>query len=661
MRKVMLSSALLALVTSAAFAQVNEEMIARVAAGEVTEARASWWGFDEEDSTEALQAAIDSGAPKLIVENMGRPWIVRPMRLASNQEIVFEEGCEVLAKRGEFHAIGDSLFRGSGVEHVILRGEAATFRMWREDYANPELYEKAEWRHCLNLSGCTNLQVIGLTLRESGGDGIYLGAGAAGACRDIVIRGVTSDGNYRQGISVISAENLLIEDCVLSNTRGTPPEAGIDFEPNNPGDRLVNIVMRNCLSTGNATSGYVVAFPTLNAESEPISLRFENCRSVNDGSVAAWTTSTGTLEGTPQGRIEFVNCTFEGSRGEGLKLTQPAERDMLRLTHCQVLDCGLGSPAVSPIMFGSRLEADAPAGGALLEGVVVRDPLARPPIGYHNEAGVPLRNVRGTLLIEQEGARTEVAITPEKLAEWVPDTIIADIPRVSLEGLALTPRPSAAPLAPGEVGWPVIRGAANYLLHAGAGDHVSFDVEYMQVGQYGGDTIPVTVTTAGGEEVCVVDAPFKERTTVAFTAPETGLYRVALTPGTNRCRIADASHPMAVVIGTSPLKLISSPGRLAIYVPAGTEWFGVRVAGQGAGEAVKATLIAPDGEVFGEVDNQFSMHQFEVRLPEPSVGEEWTLVLAQPTATTMEDHSLELRGVPPLVVGAGAPLLVPAR
>ena len=190
---------------------------------------------------------------------------------------------------------------------------------------------------------------------------------------------------------------------------------------------------------------------------------------------------------------------------------------------------------------------------------------------------------------------------------------------------------------------------------------MSFDVEYMQVGQYRGETMPVTVTTAAGEEVCVVDAPFQERTTVAFAAPETGLYHVALSPGTNRCRIADASNPMAVAIGTSPLKLISSPGRLAFYVPAGTEWFGVRVAGQGAGEAVKATLIAPDGEVFGEVDNQFSLHQFEVRLPEPSAGEEWTLVLAQPTATTMEDHSLELRGVPPLVVGAGAPLLVPEQ
>jgi len=644
------------LIASTAWGQVNQEMIDRVAAGEISEARASWWGFDPEDSTEALQAAIDSGAPKLIVENMGEPWVVRPITLASNQEIVFEDGCEVLAKRGEFHAIGASLFRAPRVENLTLRGEGATFRMWREDYANPELYEKAEWRHCLNLGGCSNVQVLGLTLTESGGDGIYIGSG----CRDVTIRGVTCDANYRQGISVISAENLLIEDCVLSNTRGTPPEAGIDFEPNRETDRLVNVVLRNCLTTGNATSGYVVAIPQLNAGSEPVSIRFEGCRSIDDGVMAAWTTMTGTLEGTPQGRIEFVGCTFEGCRYAGLTLSAAAARDMLRLTDCQVLDCAQETPLVSPIMFASRLGADAPAGGALLENVIVRDALSRPPIGYDNPAGVPLRDVRGTVIIERDGERTPVELTAEQLTEWMPASTVTEIPRVSLEGLALEPHAAAEPVAPDEARWPVIRGAANYALYAEAGDAVSFVVDYMQVGKYRGEPMPVTVTSAAGEQVCEVTAPFQEQTTVAFTAPETGLYHVTFNPGTNRCRLTDASNPMAVVIGDHPLKLILSAGRLAFWVPPGTEIFGVRVAGQGAGEAIKATLIDPGGEVFGSVDNQFSMHQFEVRGEKASAGGEWTLALEAPSNTTWEDHSVELRGVPPLLAPAGAPLLIPA-
>ena len=53
----------LALALSAAQAaapqeQTNAEALELVRAGKIDIARASWWGFDPEDSTDALQAAI---------------------------------------------------------------------------------------------------------------------------------------------------------------------------------------------------------------------------------------------------------------------------------------------------------------------------------------------------------------------------------------------------------------------------------------------------------------------------------------------------------------------------------------------------------------------------------------------------------------------------
>ncbi len=82
--------ALLTLLPAAAQIAPDAAKIAGVADGTITEAKASWWGFDPEDSTAALQAAIDSGVPKLIVEKMAGPWIVTPITLVSNQEILFE-------------------------------------------------------------------------------------------------------------------------------------------------------------------------------------------------------------------------------------------------------------------------------------------------------------------------------------------------------------------------------------------------------------------------------------------------------------------------------------------------------------------------------------------------------------------------------------------
>ena len=98
------------LVVSAALADrmpVNQAAIDGVKSGELNTATASWWGFDPEDSTEALRSAINSGAKKLTVDNMGSPWIVEPMQLASNQEILFQKGVVVQAKRGSFKGTGD--------------------------------------------------------------------------------------------------------------------------------------------------------------------------------------------------------------------------------------------------------------------------------------------------------------------------------------------------------------------------------------------------------------------------------------------------------------------------------------------------------------------------------------------------------------------------
>ena len=640
--------------------QVNQEMIDQVAAGEITEARASWWGFNEEDSTEALQAAINSGAQKLIVENMGKPWIVRPMSLASNQEIIFEEGCEVLAKRGEFEGRNDTLFTARGVENVTIRGYGATWRMWREDYDNPELYEKAEWRHCLALRGVDGVNVYGLTLRESGGDGIYFGAGGV-TNFNVHIKDVICDSNYRQGISVITAENLLIEDTIMRNTSGTPPQAGIDFEPNNPEERLVNIVMRNCLTENNNSTGYTFYLRPMDATSLPVSVRFENCRSVGDGGYGTRVVTDTTLENSVDGLIEYVDCVFESSARPGIGISKPAERGTVRFVNCKVINTGGEDTTVSPIMFNSRMGADVPVGGVEFVDLELHDSPDRDPIGYVDQGGgIPIADVSGNLiLVDEQGERENLQLTDELLAEWMPIMAIKNIPRLSLDDMTLVPLVLDSPAVVTAINWPVIRRDGSYVLYAGEGDEVSFTVEYTQVGRNAGREMPVRVIAPSGEAACEVAAVFQAETEVRFTAPETGIYTIALTAGSNRFALKDPSHPLNLSGASGPIKFIGMNKDLTFFVPVGTMEFGVRVFGEGAGEAVAAKLINPFGEVVGEVDNQFEMHQFHVELEQPSAGEIWTLQIRKPSDTTWEDHFLDLRGVPPLVAPAGATLLVP--
>ena len=88
----------------------NPEAGAQVAAGVLATANASWWGFDSEDATDALQGAINSKAKTVIVPFMNAPWQVRPIFLRSNLELIFEPGVVVLAKKGEFKERLDCLF-----------------------------------------------------------------------------------------------------------------------------------------------------------------------------------------------------------------------------------------------------------------------------------------------------------------------------------------------------------------------------------------------------------------------------------------------------------------------------------------------------------------------------------------------------------------------
>ena len=652
------------LVTGAAWAEVNQEMLDRVAAGEITEAKASWWGFDPEDATEALQAAINSGVPKLTVDNVGKPWVVRPLQLASNQEIHFEKGVEVLAKRGEFKSTGDCLFTASNKENIALVGYEATLRMHRSDYDNPELYKKAEWRHTLSIRSSSNIKVYGLTLAESGGDGIYLGTATRGVTnKDIHIKDVVCESNYRQGISVITAENLLIENTVMRNTGGTPPQAGIDFEPNHPSERLVNVVMRDCLSENNNSAGYVFYLRPMAAHSEPLSVRIENCRAVNNRGVGAGVTNNNLPDSAVTGSIVFSNCILEGNGGPGISVSDnPPSGLKIRFENVTIINPAAEAPHVAPIQLSSRQGADQPIGGIVFDNVRIEDPVERNPMKYHDAAGgLPLEDISGTLVLKKEQEEEAITLTREILDHWMPVTPIKRIPRVSIEGKALRPLTDGAPEGSYGFKHAQLRRAARFVLYAAEGDDVRFTLSYQKVGRYSGDPVPVVVESPAGKQVLSAKAPFEAETEIAFTAPETGVYRITADPGKNRIALTRSSHPVNLFNEDARIELIHAAGDYVFWVPADTAEFGVRVSGEGAGEAIRAMLLDPEGKVVEEVDNVVSMHQFTVEHPESDMGAAWTVRIAKPTEQRWEDHSLALFGIPPLLAPSREALLVPSE
>ena len=384
-----------------------------------TVANAAWWGFDEEDSTAALQAAINSGASNVIVPYMGSAWIVRPIKLSSNQEIVFEPGVVVVAKKGEFKGKNDCLFSAIGKKNVTLRGYGATLRMWKEDYAGAN-YQQGQWRHVLRFVGCRNVKVFGLVLRDSGGDGIYLGQGSTTSppCKDILIEDCICDNNYRQGISVISAEDLQITNCIFKNTSGHSPGAGIDIEPNVFGNKLSNIVVSNCVSENNEGRGFVVALHKLTKLSADISILFVDCYTKGCG--RGLEVGTHGNE-TPKGLVEFKNCAIEDTLSAGIWIVTNARDFDLRFTNCKIKNANSASAFPEkkyifsdtkysfPIVLRTRRQKFfAKTGDIQFIDCHLYDKKPRPAI-YVRTSGSGAINAKGTIYVQNKLAEKLVA------------------------------------------------------------------------------------------------------------------------------------------------------------------------------------------------------------------------------------------------------------
>lgn len=376
--------------------------------------KVSDFGWDPVDSTKYIQAALDSDAATVILDRQAGPWMTLPLLARSNKTVIFEPGVELQAKKGAFLAIRDYLFTLDAVTNVTLIGSGgARMKMHKSDYQKPP-YPRSEWRYALRIVGSTNVFVKGLSFVESGGDGILVARNS----KNVTLLDCICDGNHRQGISVIGAENLLIENCVMRNTSGTPPQAGIDFEPDRSNEPLINCVMRNCVSENNAGNGYEFYLANLTAKTGHLSVLIDNCRSIGDASsvsVGCGPNKDPHDPGAyPKGGIEFRNCLFSKPRFSGIAVgSKPAGSVGLSFDSCAVeMDSASRGNAVT---MESGSIWDAPP----IDNVTFRDFTVRLPEGGKSDwvalsrstiHPAPVTNVSGTVRVTQPGKADRVVV-----------------------------------------------------------------------------------------------------------------------------------------------------------------------------------------------------------------------------------------------------------
>lgn len=136
-------------------------------------------------------------------------------------------------------------------------------------------WDDISYGFAIALHGVHNAEIIGQTWEQFHGEGILCGITQLRnpsdgsipegeyTCENILIQGCTAKNNRRQGISIVDANGLTIDNCLLEDTGmelWTPPAYGIDLECYRERDgsgnlleyaRVENIVISNCVFKNN--------------------------------------------------------------------------------------------------------------------------------------------------------------------------------------------------------------------------------------------------------------------------------------------------------------------------------------------------------------------------------------------------------------------------
>ncbi len=353
-----------------------------------------------------------SDAYDVIIVTPGK-YIVDPITInLNNIELVFQDGVELEAKPIElntnsilygkqgFENPNASLISMYRVNNVIIRGYGTILRMEKAKYMTlPDEYRK-EFRCGVKIVSSRNITVSGLVICDTGGDGVYIGATVDNDefsfSQNITLQNTVVDSAYRNAVGIISVDGLLIENCVLRNTRGTLPECGLKCEPNAASQRLKNIVVRNVTLSNNNESAMYIQADQLKGEygpstSEPIDMLFENLYVKNDKGIKILRF----FENRPEITVIFRNLIMVDTFW-GLQLYVSAQQADITLENC----IWSGIVSQPPVFIYSMENQDS--GGITFRDCQIFDNQKRPSILFSSKPERTLRNVRGTVYVEND-------------------------------------------------------------------------------------------------------------------------------------------------------------------------------------------------------------------------------------------------------------------
>jgi hypothetical protein len=262
------------------------------------------------DDTSVFQTALNSTASHTqILEIPAGSYNISPINFPSNSNMKVDADVTVSANSGFGSSDRMLNVNSNNVTISGAGGSTSVFQMPKARTASQG--DGSQYRHCLGIQNASNVTVTGIACNQSGGDGIYVSAAT-----NVTITKCVFDKNYRDAGSIIGRLNHInITNNVFSNTNGTAPQAGVDLEPNNPGDFVVDVNFTDNTMVNNSGDGLAISLWTLDSTSQPVSITVTRNRSDNNGRYGYFANNNDPSNAA--GTITLNDCTTDQSGSDG--------------------------------------------------------------------------------------------------------------------------------------------------------------------------------------------------------------------------------------------------------------------------------------------------------------------------------------------------------
>lgn len=348
------------------------------------------------DDATAFNLALQAAAGKVlwIPQQSGSYYLIGDnLLIESNTTIVCEPGVVIKTKASAF-GTGDAIFYMNEVDNVCVHGNGAILQGLREGTGTSIISMGVK------IAGSTNIRIYDLKCIDASGDGFYISAAddnTPAFSKDVWLQNCVAQNCMRQGLSIISAKDLWVDNCRFADTNGKAPSCGIDIEPDGSISQLFGIKITNCIADENTGGGYTV---DLNGITADIDIVFDNCQALagSGADATGFEISNAAVSKSVGYRIAVNDCVAENTGSYGLLIRNIDQSfEGVTVNNFQAINTNTESISTygdAPIAIYAASSASYPNPGNIrINGIKIFDETSSRTPYYINAGGTQWNNV----------------------------------------------------------------------------------------------------------------------------------------------------------------------------------------------------------------------------------------------------------------------------